>query len=462
MSVSDEREILFSAKVSPQLQDTPRYSLDLFTGPRRKIAVAISDLWEEEHGEIDDGKLSARCGLSLASLFAEQEGCYRLSSAAFQLKVNGLLRARKNGELIKLLDQEKRTELKTGTQDEKALGRIRELVREIDEFENPVTSLKPLSAVESKAISWLWSGRIPLGMLSLLAGSAGGGKSTLAHAITARLSRGEPLPDSTGAVLDCDSIILAAEDPIAQAVRPRAEVNGADLARIFFIEAEDLDVGEIFGPLQQALTQNPRIKFVVVDPLNAFLKAGTDYFRDPDVRRALLRPLAAIAEKTGAAVLGICHLNKRTDESGALNRIGGSVAYGATPRSVLALGIDPDNPERRLLAPAKCNYAKMPGTIAFTIGDGGRVEFEPNIINIGADEILQRRDPGQAAEGDFAAEWLIGQLKGGPVELQNLLQAAKKESISRPCLFRVRKKIGVISRVSGYGQFKTSSWELPK
>jgi RecA-family ATPase len=299
-------------------------------------------------------------------------------------------------------------------------------------------------------------------MLNLLAGAPGQGKSVLALSLAARLSRGIPLPDSSGRPLECDSLFLCAEDPITQAVRPRAETNGADLSRIFFIEEEDLEAGEIFELLRYHLSQNQQIKFVVIDPLNAFMKTGTDYFRDPDVRRSLLRPLSILGKDTGAAILGICHLNKRTDESGALNRIGGSVAYGAVARSVLALGLDPDNRQRRLLAPAKCNYAKMPGTVAFTIGDGGLVEFDPNVIDIGADEVLQTQSPEQIAEGDFAAGWLVDQLKNGPAILKDLFQSAKKESIGRTTLFRARKKIGVVSRASGFGQFKNSTWELPK
>jgi hypothetical protein len=466
MSSDLSRQILGWLIMAPRLIETCDLSADDFPAGRfRQVFEVISAMWENDHPEVIPVIiLTEKIGGSGPAAFIGTllDGLGPPRPIGFTAVVREMKRRRLSEKIVTAAERLGREHVKTGAFDDEGFSELRSLILEQDKLENPTASLKSLSAVESKVISWLWSGRIPLGMLSLLAGSAGQGKSTLALAIAARLSRGEPLLDSSGDVLDCDSIILAAEDPIAQAVRPRAEANGADLARIFFIEAEDLDAGKIFGRLRQALAANPRIKFVVVDPLNAFLKAGTDYFRDPDVRRALLRPLAALAEENGAAVLGICHLNKRTDESGALNRIGGSVAYGAAARSVLALGLDPDNEERRLLAPAKCNYAKTPGTIAFTIGDGGRVEFEPNIIDIGADELLQRRDPGQAAEGDFAAEWLIGQLKGGPVELQDLLQAAKKESISRPCLFRVRKKIGVISRVSGFGQFKASSWGLPK
>jgi RecA/RadA recombinase len=462
-----ERGVLGALLLRPELLGASDITANDFPAGRlRETFEIISALYEDKQPrEIDPVILIGRLGGDGTATFVGEllNGIVRLEPEAFLSRVAEMKRSRLRRRILSALNKELKTEEKTGTIDVAGFERIR---GELADYENlnrtAGVSLKPLSAVEPKTISALWADRILLAMLNLVAGPPGGGKSVLALAVAAKGSIAAPLPDSGGAVLEFDSLFLCAEDPIAQAVRPRAEANGADLSRIFFIEAEDLDAGEMFGRLRQALAANPRIKFVVVDPLNAFLKAGTDYFRDPDVRRALLRPLAGLAEETGVAVLGICHLNKRTDESGALNRIGGSVAYGAAARSVLALGFDPDNRERRLLAPAKCNYSKMPGTVAFTIGDGGRVEFEPNVIDIGADEILQRRDPEQAAEGDFAAEWLIGQLQGGPVDLKDLLQAAKKESIGRTTIFRVRKKVGVITRATGFGQFKASTWELPR
>ncbi|MDP2914911.1 MAG: AAA family ATPase [Candidatus Aminicenantes bacterium] len=452
-------QVLGMLILEPRLIESCELSAtDFPAGRYRKIFEVLSELWENNHPEdIPLAVLAERIGGNGAATFtaALLDGLQKPTPGVFGAAVREMKQKALTARILAKIERQ----AKSGALN---LEEVRADLVDYEALESPMSSFKPLSAVEPQAISELWTGRILFGMLNLLAGPPGGGKSVLTIAIAAIKSRDLGLPDSKEIITGCDSLFLCAEDPIAQAVRPRAEANGADLNRIFCIEAEDLDAGEIFGRLRQALAANPRIKFVVVDPLNAFLKSGTDYFRDPDVRRALLRPLAALAEETGAAVLGICHLNKRTDESGALNRIGGSVAYGAAARSVLALGLDPDNPERRLMAPVKYNYSKMPGTIAFTIGDGGRVEFEPNVVDIGADEILQRRDPGQAAEGNFAAEWLVEQLKGGPVDFKGLLQAAKKESIGRTTIFRVRKKVGVITRVSGFGQFKSSTWELPK
>ena len=467
MRAERENELLGILLMSPNyLSLDESISENLFSSlDRRRVFRSISEIYEDfKPTTIDIGLLAERTGLSVQFIDGLVDGCYRPDPKNFIMKIHVLKKSRLLSEFMALSKKETDAHMKTDSWDPENMERIRGLWQDLDRLQSLENglSLKLLASVEPKEIDWLWLGRIPFGMLTLLAGSPGQGKSVLALAAAASLSKGAPLPDSGGIGINCDSLILAAEDPIAQAVRPRAEINGADLSRIFFIDPEDINTEKIFGRLRQALAANPKIKFVVVDPLNAFLKPGTDYFRDPDVRRSLLQPLASLAEETGAAVLGICHLNKRTDDSGALNRIGGSVAYGAAARSVLALGLDPDNAERRLLAPAKCNYSKMLGTIAFTISDGGRVEFEASPIEISADEILQKHDPNRAAEGDFATDWLKDYLKAGPAELQVLLLAAKKVSISRTTLFRVRKKIGVVSRGSGFGQFKISTWELPK
>jgi len=455
-------EILSSITAAPNLIAVAELTPDDFPeGQLRETFKAIDAEWQDSgSGVIDPRRLANKLGpnVNLAFFGSLFDGAIVINSEVFLDLVTEL--RRKAGGLRIAEKIERQAKSPAGIDE----AEIRKDYEELDRTNNSThgASLHALSEVKPEAVSFLWPGRILFGMLNLLAGSPGQGKSVLALTVAAILSKGAPLPDSGGAALECDSLFLCAEDPIAQAIRPRAEANGADLSRIFFIEAEELDAGEINGRLRVVLAANPRIRFVVIDPLNAFLKSGTDYFRDPDVRRSLLRPLASLAEETGAAVLGICHLNKRTDESGALNRIGGSVAYGAAARSVLALGHDPDNTERRFLAPAKCNYARMPGTIAFRIGEGARIEFEPNVIDIGADEVLQRQAPDQAAEGDYAASWLVEQLRAGPLDLKELFQNAKKESIGRTTLFRARKKIGVISRVTGFGQFKNSTWELPK
>ena len=70
-----------------------------------------------------------------------------------------------------------------------------------------------------------WRGRIPLGMLTLLAGDPGLGKSFLATWLSSRLSLGAGLPGDSGQA-PASTVYLSAEDSPAYALQPRASKNG--------------------------------------------------------------------------------------------------------------------------------------------------------------------------------------------------------------------------------------------
>jgi AAA domain len=56
--------------------------------------------------------------------------------------------------------------------------------------------LRCAESIPAKPVEWLWSGRVPLGMLTLFAGDPKLGKSYVALALADAVSRGSPLPDS--------------------------------------------------------------------------------------------------------------------------------------------------------------------------------------------------------------------------------------------------------------------------
>src|SRR5690349_13028507 len=82
----------------------------------------------------------------------------------------------------------------------------------------------PLGAIEREPVHWLWPGRIPLGMLTLLIGDPGLGKSLLSLYLAALVS------ENGG-----DVLILSAEDHPGAVIRPRAEAVGADLERLHIV-----------------------------------------------------------------------------------------------------------------------------------------------------------------------------------------------------------------------------------
>src|SRR5262249_43426879 len=100
-------------------------------------------------------------------------------------------------------------------------------------------------------------------------------------------------------------------------------------------------------------------RLVIIDPLVAYLPADVNSHRDQDVRRAFA-PLRGLAERTGACITFLRHLNKMSGGN-VLYRGGGSIGSLGAVRSGMVMGLDPDDEQedpqlrRRVLAPMKSN-----------------------------------------------------------------------------------------------------------
>ena len=214
-----------------------------------------------------------------------------------------------------------------------------------------------LSDVTAQSVHWLWPRRIARGKLGILAGEPGEGKSTVTLDLAARLTRpGGLMPDGAPAP-DGDVLLLSAEDGLRDTIRPRLDACGADVRRVHALTAtRDLDGTERHLELARDLPQleaaieryHPVL--IIIDPLSAYL-GRTDTWRDNEVR-ALLSPLASLAERHECAILGVLHLTKNASAK-VLNRIIGSIAFVAAARVVLAVASDQDDKTRRFLLPVK-------------------------------------------------------------------------------------------------------------
>ena len=106
-------------------------------------------------------------------------------------------------------------------------------------------------------------------------------------------------------------------------------------------------------------------RFLVLDPVMAFLDASVMANSDQGVRRALA-PLARLAVLHRCAVLLVRHLNKHGGTH-ALYRGGGSIGLLAACRSGWLIGRDPHQPERRVLAQEKNNLAGPQPSLAYEL-----------------------------------------------------------------------------------------------
>jgi hypothetical protein len=322
-----------------------------------------------------------------------------------------------------------------------------------------------MSDVEPKPVDWLWYSRIARGKVNLIVGNPGLGKTLLMLDIAARTTKGAAWPDSgtapAGAV-----VLLTAEDDLADTIRPRLDALEADPSRVVALQAirergaeRSFSLARDLSALEAAIRQDGAV-LVCIDPLTAYL-GKIDSFKDAEVR-AVLAPLSDLAARTGAAVVGIMHLNKAADRT-AVHRVAGSVAFAAAPRVVLAVARDHDNPERRLLLPVKVNLAETPPGLAFSVADGRVVWDSTPLRGLDANDVLAEPDAAQRRGVSVAVAFLESFLaSGAPVAAERIFEGARAEGISRSTLKRAKVRLGVKSeRIGGVAGEGVWTWRLP-
>lgn len=203
--------------------------------------------------------------------------------------------------------------------------------------------VRPAAEVRARPVGWLWRDLIPLGKVTVLAGSPGLGKSMLTARLAGMVTTGTASGDLEGPV---DVLLASAEDDPEDTIKPRLLAAEADLERAKLI---DLRENGPDGLPVDGLVQLPRdaveieaavvetgARLVVLDPVVAFLDADHSAYREQDVRAALA-PLKRLAEETGCAVVVVMHLNKGDGARPAppdrqLGGVHGARAVGALAR----------------------------------------------------------------------------------------------------------------------------------
>jgi RecA-family ATPase len=300
--------------------------------------------------------------------------------------------------------------------------------QENGELEPEVAAIS-LADVKPERVSWLWHGRIPFGKITVFDGDPGLGKSTITLDITGRVTTGSPMPDDYQPTTPMRVVLLSAEDGVADTLVPRLLAVGANRELVTLIDHVNDEQGprpvDLPGDLDRIerylATLQPQPGLLVVDPLMAFLGGEVNSNRDQDVRRALFR-LKLLAERTGAAVVVVRHLNKMPGGS-PLYRGGGSIGIIGAARSGLLAGIDPEDEDRCVLAVSKANLAAKPSSLAYrkvevTTGDYQTVKvvWEGTSEHSAADLLgrsLERAAPRQdEAETFLRGTWIRASSSG--------------------------------------------------
>jgi hypothetical protein len=327
-----------------------------------------------------------------------------------------------------------------------------------------VPLLQCMAGVRRESVRWHWSRRIARGKLALAVGEPGEGKSSLFVDVTARTTTGATWPDG-GHAPQGPVLLLSAEDGLSDTIGPRLDACGADSQHVHVLTAirctdgttRGLDLGRDVAALEAAIRQ-VRPVLVVIDPLSAYL-GRADTWKDSEVR-ALLAPLAALAEQYDCAILGVMHLSKGAGRK-ALHRAMGSIGFVAAARIVLAVARDPDDEERRLLLPVKNNLSPPADVLAFRLNEG-RVVWESGPVHgVTADSVLNAM-PADAEERQDAQTFLRDMLASGErVDSKAVVKAARANGISERTLKRAKARLGVQSKHTGFGATGKWHWWLP-
>jgi hypothetical protein len=234
---------------------------------------------------------------------------------------------------------------------------------------------RDLSTVQMRAVDWLWTGWIPKGYITLLAGETGAGKSTVLADVTARVTTGAPWPGEHQTRQPGRVLWLGSEDSIEEMTKPRLVACGGNLKHVIEIQGvtqqgkrntvslqDDRD--EIRGWLASARDEGLPFAMLVIDPVTSYLsgqKLRKVDLNDAGQLRTVLEPWLALAQEHNIAIVCVTHFAKDTTRS-MLHRVLGSSAFTQTCRSLVAIvSQENDGPHAKAMVQVKVNLPEHPG-----------------------------------------------------------------------------------------------------
>jgi hypothetical protein len=332
-------------------------------------------------------------------------------------------------------------------------------------------TIRQLSDVESRAISFLVDGVLPLRTFTLLAGVGGYGKSTLAAAWAAGVTTGRYGDDPA------DVLVISYEDTAEEIWRPRLLAADGDAERVGFVSVA-LDEGGIvvlpedLGELEQAV-HGRGVRLVIVDPVVAAIDTALDAHKDQHVR-SVLGALAGLAEATDSAIAGLGHLNK-TNSRDAYIRVANSVAFWNAARSVVLVTPD-EGEDDRLAAQVKANWCRrrsperwrmesivLPEELDPETGkpiETARLTFVEFAHDVDLETLLDARKADGSTKTDQAVAFLADALADDEWhEKPGLVKLASAHGISERTLERAAANLQLESELGGFPA--TARWRFP-
>jgi len=313
------------------------------------------------------------------------------------------------------------------------------------------------SDVQPVAVDWIWQGHLAAGKFHLIGGAPGTGKTTIAAALAATVTSGGRWPD--GSCAERGSVVFwSGEDDNADTLNPRLRAAGADMSRVLTVDGMQ-EAGERFpfdpardmDALRVALATVPDVRLIVIDPVVSAVSG--DSHKNAEVRRGL-QPLVDLAGEFRCALLGVTHFSKGTSGRDPVERITGSLAFGALARLVMVTAkqeADGERPERRVMLRAKSNIGPDGGGFVYDLQQGelpGYPSLSASCVLWGesiqgtARELLAEAEQHDDGHGSDAGSFLRDLLAYGPRTAKEIKSEAANAGYSMDAMHRAKRKIG--------------------
>jgi AAA domain len=298
-----------------------------------------------------------------------------------------------------------------------------------------------LSDLPLRPVEWLWQDRLASGTLAMISGEPGSGKTWVALAIAAALSRGRA--PFTGEKLKPRTTLYASmEHDSSEVIHPRFAKQGGDATRFGVLR------GAISAPsaFEDAL-QRTQAGLLILDPFHTLFGHSVD-LHQPTETRPLLEKLARLAEKYRCCILLIRHLNKR-GPGRPVYRGHGSTDISAALRTEFLAGTSPDAPSQPTLLQVKSNLGPLASPLAYKIDDAGNFLWTgPSKLT--PEEVLATRPTGAGLpKRRFAGDWLRQYLQDGGETQGTIEREAYREGVCISTLRRAKFDLGVLSAKDG-------------
>jgi putative DNA primase/helicase len=328
------------------------------------------------------------------------------------------------------------------------------------------------ATVMPERIDWIWGGWLARRKLHVLAGSKGDGKTTIALSLTAAFTTGGTLPDGSHAPRG-DVLMWSGEDDLADSLLPRLIICGGDPARFHYVKGTQddgkerpFDPSRDFPSLIETARGLPPLVLVIVDPIVSAV-AG-DSHKNAEVRRGL-QPFVDLTSELNCAGLGNTHFTKNTAGRNPVDRITGSLAFGALPRVLFGTAKPPDAERKRRLVRVASNIGPDGGGFEYDLARAllPQHDFEAQFVRWGmqldgdARTLLNEVEEQAAERGEFsklaqAAEWLRAKLADGPVPVTDLEATAKALGLAWRTVRRAQRDNGIVAEKAGVWR-----WRMP-